>query len=853
MAESPKPGRSRRSRGGAGERRHRGQERDLRRAEAVEEQDRRPAPASMTDDAAAVGRHVAEAQALPSPLLARRGQEAHAEMQVVAHAAAARPGRRHAAAQVVGDRRHVAASALSNASGRLPPPRPASARFAATRRPTRTLVAHSSRTRRCGRGYRRRRGRSASTSVCRGVGGAATAIGDRAYPETAVGGPLPRSLPQSAIGALRAQRLRVRDMRCRRSCSPSSTSCSPRPRRPSRPGALRRDDQARPLRHPAHLGQELRRLAYGYGYAFAQDNICTIADDYVTVDARALALLRPGRHVPAARQRARTRTTSTPTSSSSRSSTRARSRTCSRKPPPDGPLPRIKQRRARLRRRLQPLPARRRRRQRASPTRRARASRGSSRSPITTPTAASTSSSSSPAGDVVIDGIGEAPAADAGAAERRARRPRAGPRAGRGRGTQRQPLKRRRLQRRRRRQGRHARPQARPAARQPALPVDRHRALLPGAAHVPGKINVAGALALRRAARPHRPHATRWRGATRSRPRTASRPTSSRSSPARRRSYLVRRQAREMTSRKVTVQVRQRDGSVKPVTRTLYSTRYGPMLQQPRRASRCRGRRPPPSRCGDANADNFRSFNHFFAIDRAQSVPQVLADPQAATRASRGSTRSRPTARATRSTPTSARSRNVTERARRSAATPALGTATFSLLGLPVLDGSRSACDWGNDPDAVEPGLFGPSHLPLLDALDYVTNSNDCYWLSNPKHPLDGFARIIGDESTARTLRTRIGLIMTQTRIDGTDGSARRASPRQTCSDMAGQRPPVRRRADRATSSSRCARASGGDRAPSSGPGRRRQRLRRARQVGPAREPRLARRAALPPLLGRTP
>jgi acyl-homoserine-lactone acylase len=60
--------------------------------------------------------------------------------------------------------------------------------------------------------------------------------------------------------------------------------------------------------------------------------------------------------------------------------------------------------------------------------------------------------------------------------------------------------------------------------------------------------------------------------------------------------------------------------------------------------------------------------------------------------------------------------------------------------------------------------------MPHLFRSDYVTNSNDSYWLTNPHHPLDGFARIIGDEDTARTLRTRIGLIMTQKRIDGTDG-----------------------------------------------------------------------------------
>jgi acyl-homoserine-lactone acylase len=98
-----------------------------------------------------------------------------------------------------------------------------------------------------------------------------------------------------------------------------------------------------------------------------------------------------------------------------------------------------------------------------------------------------------------------------------------------------------------------------------------------------------------------------------------------------------------------------------------------------------------------------------------------------------------------------------------------LGVATNGLLGLPVLDGSRSECDWDEDPDAVVPGTFGPSNEPHLFRDDYVTNSNDSYWLSNPEQPLEGFARIIGDERTARSLRTRLGLLMVQERVAGTD------------------------------------------------------------------------------------
>ena len=84
----------------------------------------------------------------------------------------------------------------------------------------------------------------------------------------------------------------------------------------------------------------------------------------------------------------------------------------------------------------------------------------------------------------------------------------------------------------------------------------------------------------------------------------------------------------------------------------------------------------------------------------------------------------------------------------------------------------------------MKPGIFGPSHLPHLFRQDYVTNSNDSYWLANPKQPLTGFARIIGDENTARSLRTRIGLIMTQARVDGSDGLGPPGFTRQEMQNM---------------------------------------------------------------------
>src|SRR5579884_3857556 len=231
-------------------------------------------------------------------------------------------------------------------------------------------------------------------------------------------------------------------------------------------------------------------------------------------------------------------------------------------------------------------------------------------------------------------------------------------------------------------------------------------------------------------------------------------------------SYLYDGKAVPMTTRKVTVEVKQPDGTIAPQTRMLYWSRFGPIFNS------LEGIPLPWTTStafalGDANATNSRIANTFFDFDHAGSVPQMLAILKRyegipwvntivadkygnALYADIGTIPNVPNSLV-------------------ASCDTALGAAVYKLARLPILDGSRSACNWRNDPDAVAPGLFGPSHLPYLLRSDYVTNSNNSYWLSNPHHPLTGYAGIIGDEGTARSLRTRIGLIMTQARIDGTD------------------------------------------------------------------------------------
>jgi len=53
-----------------------------------------------------------------------------------------------------------------------------------------------------------------------------------------------------------------------------------------------------------------------------------------------------------------------------------------------------------------------------------------------------------------------------------------------------------------------------------------------------------------------------------------------------------------------------------------------------------------------------------------------------------------------------------------------------------------------------------------------VHNCNDSYWLTNPKAPITGFNRIIGDEGAERSLRTRLCILQAERRLAGTDGRA---------------------------------------------------------------------------------
>ncbi|MET9962941.1 penicillin acylase family protein [Streptomyces sp. NPDC006326] len=213
--------------------------------------------------------------------------------------------------------------------------------------------------------------------------------------------------------------------------------------------------------------------------------------------------------------------------------------------------------------------------------------------------------------------------------------------------------------------------------------------------------------------------------------------------------YLVDGKPERMTERKVTVQV----AGGEPVTRTQWWTRYGPVITGLGPGLPLPWTTATAYALNDPNAANLRGFDTALALGKARSVAGI----QDALRRTQGlpwvNTIAADSAGATLFTQSQVLPRITDELAAR-CSTP-LGRATYPASGLAVLDGARGDCALGSDPDAVQPGVFGPGKAPTLRDAPYAENSNDSAWLANADRPLTGYERIWGTLGTPRSLRTR--------------------------------------------------------------------------------------------------
>ncbi|MDR7275800.1 penicillin acylase family protein [Catenuloplanes atrovinosus] len=211
--------------------------------------------------------------------------------------------------------------------------------------------------------------------------------------------------------------------------------------------------------------------------------------------------------------------------------------------------------------------------------------------------------------------------------------------------------------------------------------------------------------------------------------------------------YVVDGQTRALRRDPVTVTVRQDDGTLTTVTQPVWSTPDGPIVAVP-------GALPWDTaqafQLRSANAGNLRTVDQWIGMAKARDVRQ-LRDVQARLLAS-------PWVNTTAADVTGTAFYGDLQVVPHVTNAQEERCGLGDLDGIPVLDGSRGDCAWGTDADAPVPGLFGAGNLPTLFRRDVVSNMNDSPWLANPAAPLTGYPAIVGSVGTERSYRTRMGL-----------------------------------------------------------------------------------------------
>ena len=213
--------------------------------------------------------------------------------------------------------------------------------------------------------------------------------------------------------------------------------------------------------------------------------------------------------------------------------------------------------------------------------------------------------------------------------------------------------------------------------------------------------------------------------------------------------YLVDGKRERMTKRTVTVAVQ--DGS--PVTRTQWWTRYGPVVADPDGDPPLPWTATTAYALNDPNAVNFRFADTSLGFAKSRSTADVLTSLDRHQGLPWVNTIAADSAGHSLYTQSQVLPRITDDLAARCSTD--LGKLTYPQAGLAVLDGSRGDCAIDSDADAVQPGVFGPARMPTLKDAPYAENSNDSAWLANTDRPLTGYERIFGDVGTPRSLRTR--------------------------------------------------------------------------------------------------
>ncbi|MDB5895307.1 MAG: hypothetical protein JWQ88_2838, partial [Rhodoferax sp.] len=223
-----------------------------------------------------------------------------------------------------------------------------------------------------------------------------------------------------------------------------------------------------------------------------------------------------------------------------------------------------------------------------------------------------------------------------------------------------------------------------------------------------------------------------------------------------------------MTAVPLTISGKAPDGSTVPITRTLYTSEYGPMLMD----SSFAWSSSAAFAIQDVNIGNYKLMDQLLLNGKADSVDSLreasmthMALPWVNTIAadSQGNALF-----ANYSVAANVSDAQLLGGCVPGAAAGAPFEALMASTGLVVLSGTTAACDWS--------GPVPASARPWVKRSDYVVNTNDSHWWPSLKTFLTGFPKIMATGPNAEgqlpNNRTQTGHAQVADRLAGTDGLA---------------------------------------------------------------------------------
>lgn len=220
--------------------------------------------------------------------------------------------------------------------------------------------------------------------------------------------------------------------------------------------------------------------------------------------------------------------------------------------------------------------------------------------------------------------------------------------------------------------------------------------------------------------------------------------------------YLYDGTSRPMTKKTFEVEV----AGGETVSRTMYYSHYGPMLN----VDPIGWSTDVALTYRDANIENPRLIEQFLGMDRAKSLAEfkeVYATVQGIPWVNTMAADAAGDAWYADASATAKLSDAAIAGWQAALEDDFLTGLLYQQGGLVVLDGSDSTYEWVEDgPPARAPGLVPFAEMPQLDRRDFVFNANDSYWLANPAAPLEGFSPLHGAERAPQSPRTRMNALL---------------------------------------------------------------------------------------------